>query len=119
MPFLEVVMKDEYGNELSLNDLVGILSGKPGHFVITGNPGSGKTTLMGYLAKEWAEERVLKSCEILFHIYLGSVSQTDNINSLTSLFRASRVEDFDYESIGKENKYQEWGRDMLFVRCLR
>ena len=102
MPFLEVVMKDKYSKDLRLNDLVHILSGEPGHFVITGSPGCGKTTLMGYLAKEWAERRALKSCEILFHIYLGSVSQTDNINSLTSLLRASQFEDFDYKNIAKK-----------------
>jgi ABC-type multidrug transport system fused ATPase/permease subunit len=101
MPFLEVVMKDRYGKDLSLNDLVSILSGEPGHYVITGSPGCGKTTLMGYLAKEWAEKRALKSCDILFNIYLGSVSQTETINSLTSLLRASQFEDYEYEDIAK------------------
>ncbi len=101
MPFLEVVMKDKYGKDLSLNDLVSILSGEPRHYVITGNPGCGKTTLMGYLAKEWAEKRALKSCDILFNIYLGSVSQTETINSLTSLLRASQFEDYKYEDIAK------------------
>ena len=120
MPFLEVVMKDKYGNDLSLNDLVSILSNELGHFVITGSPGCGKSTLMGYLAKEWAEKRALKSCEILFNIYLGSVSQTDTINSLTSLLRASQVEDFEYEHIAKRiNAKNGSAWRMLFVGCLR
>ena len=56
MPFLEVVMKDNDGKDLSLKDLVCTLSGEQGHFVITGSPGCGKTTLMGYLAKSGLRE---------------------------------------------------------------
>ena len=39
--------------------------------LITGDPGSGKTTLMRYLAKEWAEGKVLQHCQILLLVYLG------------------------------------------------
>ena len=124
MPFLDVIMKNRHGDEIAVNELLLNYTGQPGHLLITGQPGSGKTTFMRHLAKEWAEGRVLSSCQILFLIYLGRLNQNVGLNSLTSLLRASPYEDLDYVSISEEirmnhgagacfllDAYDEWKSD--------
>ena len=124
MPVLEVIMKNRHDQELSVSELLCEHSSQPGRLLITGQPGSGKTTLMRYLAKEWAIGRALRSCQILFLIYLGSLKQDVEINSLTSLLHASPYEDLDYFFVSKEirkghgvgacfllDAYDEWKSD--------
>ena len=53
--------------------------------LITGDPGSGKTTLMRYLTKKWAEGKILQSCQILLLIYLGICK--NEYKSLTDLIK--------------------------------
>ena len=68
--------------------------------VITGDPGSGKTTLMRYLAREWAEGKVLQSCQILFLIYLGRCKV--EYKSLSDLLKGTEYNDFrNIEQIAK------------------
>ena len=68
--------------------------------VITGDPGSGKTTLMRYLAREWAEGKVLQSCQILFLIHLGDC--TKEYKSLSDLLKSTEYDDYgNIEQISK------------------
>ena len=53
--------------------------------LITGHPGAGKTTLLRHLAKEWAEGRALRSCQILFLIHLDRLSKDRKPQSLSDL----------------------------------
>ena len=59
--------------------------------VITGDPGSGKTTLMKYLAREWAEGKILKSCQILLLIHLGRCKE--EYKSLSDLLKDTKYKD--------------------------
>ena len=68
--------------------------------VITGDPGSGKTTLMRYLAKAWAEGRVLQSCQILLLFYLGEYKS--EYKSLNYLLKHTEYDDYgDTEQLAK------------------
>ena len=81
--------------------------------VITGDPGSGKTTLMRYLAREWAEGKVLQSCQILFLIYLGESKK--EYRSLSDLLRDTEYKDYgDIEQIAKIIRH-EHGKGACFL----
>ena len=81
--------------------------------VITGDPGSGKTTLMRYLAREWAEGKVLQSCQILLLIYLGRCKQ--EYKSLSDLLRDTEYNDYgDIEQITKMIRH-EHGKGACFL----
>ena len=68
--------------------------------LVTGQPGAGKTTLMRYFAKMWAEERALSRCEMMFLTSL----QDGQVKSLESLL-SKAMNSFklvDTDSISKE-----------------
>ena len=67
--------------------------------LITGQPGAGKTTLMRYLAKMWADGSTLKTCQMLFYI---SLKDGESIISLESLLRKSPNHLVDTKSIAEE-----------------
>ena len=62
--------------------------------IITGHPGAGKTTLMRYLAKEWANAKVLQSCQILFLIHLDVLPKDIKPLSLSDLLKISPLKDY-------------------------
>ena len=62
--------------------------------IITGHPGAGKTTLMRYLAKEWANGRRLQSCRILFLIHLDTLPKGTKPLSLSDLLKMSPLKDY-------------------------
>ena len=68
MPVLDVIVKDRQhgGYELTFSEMLHNYTSSSGHLLITGQPGSGKTTLMRHLAKEWAKGSALMSCQIYF-----------------------------------------------------
>ena len=59
--------------------------------IITGEPGSGKTTLMRYLAKEWAEGRILQFCQIVLLVHLGTCKK--EYKTLSDLLECAGHED--------------------------
>ena len=83
MPFINLIMAI-HGKRVTLSKVLSDLNMDIAQRVlITGKPGAGKTTLMRYLAKEWAEGRALQSCQILFLIRLGHL-QMRNQNDFYS-----------------------------------
>ena len=85
--------------------LRGIRTDQPGRLervLITGHPGAGKTTLMRYLAKEWANGRRLQSCKILFLIQLGDLSKDKEPQSLSDLLQLSPYNDLDLAGLSKK-----------------
>ena len=87
LKFLNVSFEDTNGTTIQQNELIANYTGTPGCLAITGKPGSGKTTFLRYLAKEWAEGRALKSCQILFlvHFQIQSRHIVDNLTDLINL----------------------------------
>ena len=101
MPFLDVAMKTR--NELTIPVWTFIESiesyyapsskNNEVRILISGHPGAGKTTLMRYLAKEWAEGRALQSCQILFLFHLDGLSKERKPQSLSDLLHMSPHKD--------------------------
>lgn len=50
--------------------------------LVTGHPGSGKTTFLRYLAKLWANDTALKHCQILFYLELNDDERVTSLESL-------------------------------------
>jgi hypothetical protein len=75
--------------------------------LITGHPGAGKTTLMRYLAKEWANGRRLRSCKVLFLIQLGDLSKDEKPRSLPDLLQLSPYNGLDLAGLSKEIEQRE------------
>ena len=113
MPFIDVTMEDD----IDLWELLQNVDSKHWQLqrnstaedilerlVITGHPGVGKTTLMRYLAKEWANGRRLQSCQILFLIHLDALPKGVKPLSLSDLLKISPLKDYlyDVEQISKE-----------------
>ena len=88
--------------------------GKLERILITGHPGAGKTTLMRYLAKEWANGRRLQSCKVLFLIQLGDLSKDKEPQSLSDLLQLSPYNDFDLVGLSKEIQ-QRQGAGVCFL----
>ena len=99
--------------------------------LITGHPGAGKTTLMRYLAKEWANGRRLQSCKVLFLIQVGDLSKDKEPQSLSDLLQLSPYNDLDLVGLSKEiqqrqgagvcfllDSYDEWTGKKDFIHRL-
>ena len=86
LEYLGILMKGG-GHEFGHSELAQNYSGESGRLIVIGLPGSGKTTLLRHLAKEWASGRVLKYCQILFLISLGSLE--GEVNTLGDLLSKS------------------------------
>ena len=69
LPFLDLVLKENDSNFMTLEDVLESIQTHK-QLLIIGQPGSGKTTLMKYLAKQWADGKALEFCQILFLISL-------------------------------------------------
>ena len=55
----------------SFNDFISDIDASPGsRFLLIGQPGIGKTTLMQMITRYWAYDKALSSCWLLLHIVL-------------------------------------------------
>ena len=86
LPFLDLVMHLTSNNSRVTLDRVLQEVNLDNRLLITGQPGCGKTTLVRYLAKMWAKGEILKSCQLLFVVYLDEHKQYHN--SLSDLLVA-------------------------------
>ena len=133
MPFINLTM-EIHGERVTLSKMLSNLNLDIAQRVlITGKPGAGKTTLMRYLAKEWAEGRTLQSCQILFLIRLGHLQRRNqnDFYSLTDLLTASNKDLMGIKTIAEEitdrfgagacfllDAYDEWYHKQYFVKNL-
>ena len=133
MPFINVTL-EIHGERVTLSKMLGDLNLDIAQRVlITGKPGAGKTTLMRYLAKEWAEGKALQSCQILFLIRLGHLQRRNqnDFYSLTDLLMASNKDLMGIKTIAKEitarsgagtcflvDAYDEWYNQQDFMENL-
>lgn len=99
--FIEIVMQEDDSN-VTLQRLLNELdSGDHQRVLLVGMPGSGKTTLMRFLAKEWAKGNILQHCQLLFLVNLGDCIQTERYNSLSDLLKIA-YKDFDIEQVAED-----------------
>ena len=133
MPFINLTMKI-HGKRVTLSKMLSDLNlDIAQRILITGKPGAGKTTLMRYLAKEWAEGKALQSCQILFLIHLGQLQrrQQNDFYSLTDLLTALNKDLKGIKTIAEEitarlgagvcfllDAYNEWYHKQDFVKNL-
>ena len=105
MPYINVTMQSA-GMTLDFWELLNSLDSKHmqlqasnqpkilERILITGYPGAGKTTLMRHIAKEWANDRILESCRILFLLHLDTLPKDTKPLSLSNLLKMSPLKDY-------------------------
>lgn len=106
LPFLDLQMRDTDGNSIkTLEDVLETVQERR-LLLITGQPGSGKTTLMKYLAKQWADGNVLQTCQILFLILLSLDKYKDepyyNLSDLLNV----EYKDLNVNNLGSDITYR-------------
>lgn len=140
VPFLDVIAKDDNSNTSGTHWKSFIYQETlPNRLLITGWPGTGKTTLLRYIAKKWAEGKALQTCEILFLIHLGRMKHRGehSWNSLSDMLTSSHKDLKDIQHIAQEinsrhgkgacflfNAYDEWYHndyvyDVFFQQILK
>ena len=87
LPFFDLILKDIAGDKnVPFWTVLTDLKFQERRLLITGRPGSGKTTLMRHIAKMWADGKILPNCQILFLLYLGEYEDTyHNLSDLLNV----------------------------------
>ena len=90
------------------------LSDRSGVFLLQGRPGSGKTTLMTKLSRDWANKTILKS-KLFFLVYLRRLNSQKSISLMSIIHQACPVfdEDFCYKLESHINRTS--GKGMVFA----
>ena len=120
MPYIDVIMKSDINGTVDFWELLHNLNlkhmqlqatsqdtGDLERILITGHPGAGKTTLMRYLAKEWANGRRLQSCKVLFLFQFDRLSKDKEPQSLIDLLQLSPYNDLDLKGLSEEIKLKQ------------
>ena len=101
LPFLELITRSASDNsEVSLDQVLQDANDYK-RLIITGQPGCGKTTLIRYLAKRWAEGEIFKSCQLLFVVYLDENNQEHY--TLSDLLEKYKDLDIPFHEITRNN----------------
>lgn len=144
--FLEITMKTDDDLKIHVPQWQNIFSEVhtsdsiqiPNRLLITGCPGTGKSTLLRYLAKQWAEGRALHFCQVLFLIHLGQLRSRGQPvwNSLKDMLMSAYSDIKDIQKVAFEiaanngagacfllDAYDEWYdddyvHDLIFQRLL-
>ena len=129
-PFLEITMNRSDGSKMFVPHWKNIFNHTSvrelQRLLITGRPGTGKTTLLRYLARKWAEGRALHFCKILFLIHLGQLKSRGQPawNSLRDMLTSAYSDLKDIQNVASEitgnhgvgacfllDAYDEWHHD--------
>ena len=87
IPFLDVSLKNMTSGVPIPNSVFIQNLDKYSRVSIAGQAGAGKTTLLWYIAKGWANHRVLQStCDVLFLVQLERLPKSKSYTSLEELF---------------------------------
>ena len=102
--FLNISFRHAGENETSLGHLLSIADvlseiKYSKAVLVTGQPGTGKTTILRYLSKMWAAGRALSECEIVLFIPLHDREKVTSMEVLMGKFMNSLM---DINSISKE-----------------
>ena len=82
--------------------------------LVLGRPGSGKTTLVHKVCKDWAKGEALSAAELVFLISLRMVNSIKNDSSLADILRPYYFKRDYSEKITKDIE-EEYGRGVCFI----
>ena len=103
MPFLDVSLRNMTSGVPLLNSIFIQNLDKYSRLSITGQAGAGKTMLLWYIAKEWANHRVLKStCNVLFLVQLERLPKSKSYTSLEELFEGLGYQELNIKQLAGE-----------------